>query len=106
MWCLETSFYTCLGTLFTVWRLKVPRVLLQPGGRVGQGRGGHLQGRLRQARRGLRHRARRARTLTPYWLSDDTIATSGTWCCVTGIDHFSSETPARTDRQRQQGGQY
>ena len=37
----------------------VPRVLLQPGRRLEQGRGRHLQGRLRQQGRGLRLRARR-----------------------------------------------
>src|SRR6185312_5666570 len=37
----------------------VPRLLLQPGGRVEQGRPDHLQGRVRQSRRGLRLRARR-----------------------------------------------
>ena len=44
----------------------VPRVLLQPGGRVEQGRRRHLQGRLQQPGRGLRLRARRpGRTADP-----------------------------------------
>ena len=38
---------------------EVPGVLLQPGGRLEQGRGRHLQGRLQQQGRGLRLRARR-----------------------------------------------
>ena len=83
---------------------ELPRLLLQPGRRLEQGRRRHLQGRASTTRAKFTTSSAAARPdiQSPYWLTDDSVSSSS-WCYTVGHRLLLDDRhAARVDRPGQQ----